>query len=244
MPLSVGDTVHVPRRLLGVDENGISPFHTTTIRERQDRSVRVDKPDGTLSDLISSKMVWSEYGILIIRIGDFNEDHLLDPLATSIYNYSKMLLSPDSVRLVELRTKIEFDTLWAQHHGMCQQLVIVGHGTKQSLIFGNDEVSAASFAEMIERPNPSKKEILSLACNTGYAGFSQTLSRSQAVSHCVAPFHKVHGCVGSLFASTFLHERLLAFHSPKTAFKPARADLIGAISFRLWENGKLTAGQN
>lgn len=243
MPINIGDTVYVPRQKLGLDENNASPFYQTTVRDRQDRSIKVDLPDGSWSEFVATKTVWQNFGILILRIGDYAEGHLLDPLAKSVLNFSRMLLPPDAVRIEELRTKTEFDVLWTRYHAMCQQVVLIGHGSSNSLFFGNEEVSAVDFLEMFELPNPGTKEIISLACNTGYAGFGQTVSRSPKVSHCIAPFHKVHGCVGSLFAATYLHERLLAFHSAKTAFNHARSDLVGATSFRLWTKGNLTAGQ-
>jgi hypothetical protein len=62
------------------------------------------------------------------------------------------------------------------------------------------------------------------------------------ITHSIGPFHNTNGCVASLFASTFLHERLLAHYSSKVAFSHAREDLLGAASFRLWQNGKLTEG--
>lgn len=242
MAIEIGDTVYVPRSKLGLDEHGASPFYQTVVREREQRSVKVDVPGGELSELISTQKIWKNFGVLIIRIGDFDEDNLLDPLAKSILNYSRMLLPPDAVRLIELRTPEEFSTLWGRLHGMCQQVVLVGHGSKNGFLFGDQEVSSDDFVDLFDSPAPEAKEVISLACNTGYAGFGQVLSRSQRVSHCIGPFHKVHGCVATLFASTYLHERLLAFSSPKTAFNHARADLVGATSFRLWKNGNLTAG--
>ncbi|WP_138471648.1 hypothetical protein [Poseidonocella sp. HB161398] len=242
MAININDTVYLPRDILGLDPNNASPFFQTTVREKQGKSVRVDHPDGSLSDFIGTKRIWKNFGILIIRIGDFQEDYLLEPLAKSILNYSRMLLPPDAVRLVELRTVLEFSKLWEKFHGMCQQVVIVGHGSKKGIFFGDDEIAAADFIKLFEAPNPQPKELVSLACNTGYAGFGQLVSNSKKISHCIAPFHQVHGCVGSLFAATYLHERMLAFQSPKIAFKHARKDLVGATSFRLWENGKLTAG--
>lgn len=244
MAFSKGDQVFVPRQIIGLDPNNVSPFYYTTIRERVPggRSVRIDLPNGGLSDPISTKKISRSFGVLIVRIGDFHEDGLLRPLSKSVLNYASMLLPGDSVRLVELRTTSEFDRLWRLYHGMCEQLIIVGHGYEHGLVFGDDEVPASSFRQLLEAPNPSRKEVLSLACKTGYAGIGQELSASPIVSHFMAPFHSVHGCVASLFASTYLHERLLAHYSAKVAFKHARKDLLGAASFRLWENGSLAIG--
>lgn len=242
MPIQVDDQVYVPRKLLDLDENDVSPFFQTTVRARQDRSVQVDRPDGELSIPIATSKVATSFGVLIIRIGDFNEDGLLDPLAKSILYYCRMLLPGDSVRLIELRTEGELERLWGDLHQMCKQAVLIGHGSRNGFLFGQTEVTAARLTEIFSSPQPSRKEFISLGCKTGYSSFGKTFSAANCVSHYLAPFHSVHGCVASLFAKTFLHERLLAAHSAKVAFNHARKDLLGAASFRLWENGELTAG--
>jgi hypothetical protein len=242
MAIEIGDTVYVPRTAVDLDPNEISPFLQSVVRDRQNRSVQVDLPDGTLSDFIATSKVTKNFGVLIVRIGDFAEEALLDPLAKVVLNYLRMLLPDDSVRLVELRTTDEFATLWGKYHAMCEQIIIIGHGSTNGIYFGDSEILADDFVDLLEAPNPGAKELISLACKTGYSSFGQKVSRSAKVSHMIGPFHSVHGCVGSLFASTYLHERLLASRSPKVAFKHARNELVGATSFRLWTNGNLTAG--
>ena len=237
MPFEIGDEVYVPRTRLGLDPNAPSPFYRTTIREREKRSVRVDLPGGQLSELVATKSISDSFGVLILRIGDFREHELLDPLAQSIFNYSSMLLPGDSVRLVQIRTIREFILIWREQHGTCKQLIIIGHGYEGGLMFGDKEVSVRRFRRMLEEPDPSPKEVISLACNTGYTKMGRGVSQSPAVSHFVAPFQSVHGCVASVFASTFLHERLLAHHSARVAYKHAKKDLVGGAKFRLFENG-------
>lgn len=242
MPLQIGDQVFVRRSLLGLEDDDISPFYRTTIRARQDRSVQVDNPDGTLSDEIATSKVATNFGVLIVRIGDFNEDGLLDPLAKSVLHYCRMLLPGDSVRLIELRTEAELVTLWGKLHGMCQQVVLVGHGDASGFLFGDQNIDPARLAGVFNTPAPTPKEFISLGCQTGVALFGKAFSISPCVSHFIAPFHSVHGCIASLFTQTYLNERLLASCSTKVAFNHARDDLLGAVSFRLWKNGKLAAG--
>jgi hypothetical protein len=242
MPLQVGDQVYVRRSLLGLEDDDISPFYRTNIRARQDRSVQVDKPDGSLSEPIAISKIATNFGVLIVRIGDFNEDGLLDPLAKSVLHYCRMLLPSDSVRLIELRTELELVALWEKVHGICQQVVLVGHGGPSGFLFGEEEVNPERLANIISGPNPTPKEFISLGCQTGVAGFGKAFSSSPRASHFIAPFHSVRGCVASLFTQTYLNERLLASYSPKVAFNHARDDLLGAVSFRLWQNGTLAAG--
>lgn len=242
MPLQVGDQVYVRRTLLGLPDDDISPFYRTTVQARQNRSVQVDKPGGGLSSLIATSKVATNFGVLIVRIGDFNEDGLLDPLAKSVLHYCRMLLPGDSVRLIELRTEEELVTLWGAFHGMCEQVVLVGHGDPTGFLFGNDNVSPGRLAEIFSAPNPAPKEFISLGCQTGKAAFGAIFSASPCASEFIAPFHSVHGCIASLFTQTYLNERLLASCSSKVAFNHARDDLLGAVSFRLWRGGNLEAG--
>jgi hypothetical protein len=244
MVLAKGDKVYVRRSRLDLEDNDISPFYRTTIQDRKPngRSVKVDKPDGGLSEWIATSKITTNFGVLIVRIGDFNEEGLLDPLAKSVLHYCRMLLPGDAVRLVSLRTEAELATFWEKFHTLCQQVVIIGHADPGGFLFGKDTVSAQQLGTIFSAPNPSPKEFISLGCQTGKAGFAKTFSSFSCVSHFIAPFHSVHGCVASLFTQTFLNERLIASYSTKVAFNHARDDLLGAVSFRLWKNGALTEG--
>lgn len=243
MSLKKGTQVYVSRRTLDLDDNDISPFYRTAVYDRKGKSVRVSLPDGTLSKPIASSKVALNFGVLIIRIGDFNEDGLLDPLAKSILQYCRMLLPGDSVRLIELRSINELNKLWFDFHRICEQVVLIWHGSREGFLFGKDDVSAEQLVNVFSSAKPSKKEFISLGCNTGYADFGKVFSRGSCVSHFLAPFHSVHGCVASLFTQSYLHDRLLAAFSTKIAFNHARQNLIGAASFRLWKDGNLLEGQ-
>ncbi|MFG1271671.1 hypothetical protein [Xanthobacter flavus] len=242
MAFAIGDQVFVARSVLKLDANDISPFYRTVVRARKNRSVQVDMPGGGWSHSISTSKLIRNFGVLIIRIGDFNEDGLLDPLAKSILHYCRMLLPGDSVRLIELRTEGELATFWDTHHGMCRQVVIVGHGAPSGFLFGTTNVTPQRLVQIFDAPNPTKKEFISLGCETGYMQFGKIFSQARCVSHFIGPFHSVHGCVASLFTQTYFNERLIACRSERVAFKHARSNLKGAASFRLWENGNLTAG--
>ncbi len=242
MKFKRGDDVYVTRSVLKLDENAPLPFVKTVVREHHDRSVKVQMPDGSLSKDIATSKVARNFGILIIRIGDFNEDGLLDPLAKSVLHYCRMVVPGDFVKLLELRTEDELIALWSMYHSMCQQVVIVGHGSKRGYLFGKTQISASRLVEMLSIPKPGKKEFISLGCQTGYGDFGRPFSSSKVVSHLLAPYHSVHGCVASLFTQTFIHERLLTSVTTKIAFNRARKNLKSAASFRLWKNGDFAAG--
>jgi len=241
MAFEIGDEVHVPRKVLSLPDD-VLPFYRTTVRDKQARSIRVDLPGGQLSPLIATSKVYRNFGVLIVRIGDYNEFGLLDPLAKSILQYCRMLISDDSVRLIELRTEDELATLWGIYHGMCEQVVLVGHGSGDGFLFGQQNLGPERLAEIFCEPTPGKKEFISLGCQTGLADFGKTFSEAECVGSLLAPFHSVHGCVASLFTQTYLNERILGARSSKVAFNHARSDLKGAASFRLWRNGTMNTG--
>lgn len=239
MAFNPGDEVYVQRFLLGLDENDISPFYRTTVRKQVDRSVIVDMPDGTASQPVATSKITQHFGVLVIRIGDFNEDGLLDPLAKAVLHYCRMMLPGDTVRMIELRTENELEVLWGQHHGMCQQVVLIGHGSATDFQFGKASVSVIRLLQILAGPNPSPKEFISLGCETGKAAFGKPFSEAAFVARYLAPFHSIHGCVASLFAQTYLHERYIGGASANIAFKHAREHLGGAASFRRWDNGTM-----
>jgi hypothetical protein len=154
MTFRIGDQVYVARSLLGLDENDVSPFYRTAVRERRGRSVKVDKPDGTLSNHIATSKIVANFGVLIIRIGDFSEEGLINPLAKSILHYCRMLLPGDSVRLIELRTEGELARLWNNFHTMCHQVVLVGHGSATGYRFGDQSISPERLSEIFGAPDP------------------------------------------------------------------------------------------
>ena len=59
----------------------------------------------------------------------------------------------------------------------------------------------------------------------------------------IGPFQSVHGAEASQFCQTFLAAHFIHGSSVGVAFKSARDSTPGNTSFRLWENGKMTAGQ-
>jgi hypothetical protein len=244
MPKSilVGDRVFVPKTLLGLDVNDISPFHETVVRERRKRSVRVDVPGGGLSDWVGTRQIAINPGVLIIRIGDYQERQLLDPLLKSVLHFLRILLPEDHVRAEEIRTLEELEYLWRTNHGGYQQIILIGHGSPSSVLFGERRVSAAEMSETLASVGASPKEIISLCCETGKAGFGKQLSSSPACDHFIAPFHSIHGCVASQFCQNYMAARILDGHSVGTAFESAKRKLLGAATFRLWRAGKLKSG--
>lgn len=241
--LKVGDTVYVPRARLGLAVDGASAFWRSTVHSVMERSVEVDLPGGEMTSVASSA-AHLNMGVVIVRIGDYQtETTLLDPLKKSLLHYCRLLLPDDMVQAWDVRAPQELRELWKKNHRACSHLVVIGHGRDDAIRFGLDDwVDAATFAELLQASKVTQKIVTSLACKTGYAAFAQALSREKPCDVVMAPFHAVHGAVASQFCETLLAHHLLRGETLSIAFRHARASVPGAVIFRLWDHGKLTAG--
>ena len=238
--LQIGERVYVPRSRFDLPQEA-SAFYRTAVRGTADRSVMVDLPNGN-TGTIGTAVVRRKIGVMIINIGDLStEPTLLDPLAKSVLQYFRLLLSDDEVTGIRMRSVAELRTVWQQQHGAYSHLVIVGHGETDGIIFGVDGlVGHDQFAAAFENTGPVN--LISLCCKTGYAAFAQPLSKLPVFDCVIAPFHSVHGAVASQFCQTFSAYQLLEGETLAVAFRHARKSVPGGASFRLWRNGVMTAG--
>jgi hypothetical protein len=243
--IQINDQVFVPRKLLGLDPNDVSPFWRTTVREKKEnaRSVRVDLPNGARSEWVATSKISRQLGILILRIGDYEEWKLIDPLFKSVLHFCNILLTGDYVRPFEVRTIRELIRFWRDHHAGYDQVVFVGHGSESSVMFGDRDLSARRLVQILAGANPQPKEFISLCCQTGQQPFAKPFSQSDICTAFLGPFHSVHGCIASQFCQNYLTNRLLDNQSIGVAFNNARRNLLGTASFRLWQGGILKAGQ-
>ncbi len=238
--LAVGMSVFVPVAKIG-NFSWQSALYRTTVRQIVNRSVEVDVPGGGTATVASSA-VHTDVGVLIVRVGDFStEDTLLDPMAKSLLQYSRLLLTDDMVRLLEVRTTQELRSFWEKEHANFACVVLAGHGSPQSLVFAIDgSVSAENLAAVLDAPQGvAPKVLMSLACRTGQAGFAKRLSCATSCRAFVAPFHSVHGAIASQFSQTLLAYLMLEGKTIAVAYRHARKSVPGTVSFRLWQNGAL-----
>lgn len=242
--LAINDSVYVPRARIGLDQNHANAFYYTKVRQVVDRSVKVDLPEGGLSEKVATSVVHRNVGLLIFRIGDYQtETSLLDPLAKSILQYFRLLVPDDMVQLCEIRTAMEFQSLWASRQSAFSHVVLIGHGRKDAILFGTDWIDAETFQGLIAPVNPTPKLFVSLCCRTAYAAFSKPFSEHAWCLALVAPFQSVHGAVASQFCQSYFAFHLLAGETPKIAFRHARDGTPGSTHFRLWERGQVTGGE-
>lgn len=237
--LKAGDKVFVPRARLGLSVDTQSAFYPTKVQQVRDRSIKVDVPGGALSDWIGSSVAHTTIGICIVRVGDLaTEPGLLDPLAKSILQYFRLLLSDDMVDLIEVRSTKELDHYWQKQHAKYSHVVLVGHGSSTSIKFGVDgSKSAAEIATLFSGPRPDPKFFVSLCCKTGNKDFAKDFSTSDCCHSFVGPLRSVHGGLASQFCQTYFAHHLLDGRSSKVAFNKAKTGLPGGGRFTCWESG-------
>jgi hypothetical protein len=240
------EDVYVPWSRLpnfGAGDDHPSAFYKTKVVEVVDRSVRLQLPNGAISAPLGSSAIHRNIGILVVRIGDFGTEFiLLDPLAKSVLQFSRLLVN-DDVRLLEVRTLAELEHCWTKDHAVYRHVVFVGHGSQNGIHFGTEgERSAAQIVQTLTTDNVAPKIFISLCCQTGFAAFGKAFSKAPFCEAIVAPYHSIHGAVASQFCQTFLAFHLLDGRTTSVAFNQSSEAIPGGKSLRLWQNGKLKAG--
>jgi hypothetical protein len=205
--------------------------------------VVLNLPGGAQSAPVGSSLVHRQAAVLVVRIGDFQtEQNLLDPLAKSLLQYLRLLLPDDAVRLLELRSLAEFDRAWPQNAPAFTHVVLIGHGSKDSVTFGvGGNVRSNDLAQHMAVEPVRQWSFLSLCCQTGYAEFAKRFSAEPCCREIIAPFNSVHGAVASQFAQSFFAFHFVEGETPSVAFRHARAGTPGAVGFRLWRKERLTS---
>ena len=216
------------------------------------RSVRVLLTPDEDADLgwVASSRVHTKVGITLVRIGDLStETALLDPVARSLAHFMRMLLGHDFFKVFYIRTEDELRAMWSQEGSGTTHLLLLAHGSETSIrLLGEAAdgfeqwMNGGQLAMLLGEAAPSLLHVISLCCETGYAGFSQPVSNSTAVRSCAAPLHSVHGAIASQFAQTLFIEHFLQGRTWPIAFRHARASTPGTSTFRLWVDGTLAQG--
>src|SRR5687767_4321058 len=120
----VGDSVVVAAARLG-DARSTFAMVEKKVDGVEGRSIIVTHNDESFK--VSSKRAHGaqSFGITILRIGDIGSDAtLLDPLAKSILQFSRLLLPDDRVRLINVRTQVELQ-IQLRKYGSFDSLLII-----------------------------------------------------------------------------------------------------------------------
>lgn len=239
--LEVGERVLVPKARVGLSYRDEAALYRSEVVERLDRSVRVNLPNGGISEPVATSAVHRNLGLWILRIGDFDTEYtLLDPLTKSVLQFLRLLMPDDAVLLREVRSLEELSYYWGQDHAAYSHIIAIGHGRRNAIRFGaNDWVDAEALAAILEEPSPSRKAFVSLCCETGYAAFSKKLSSYGICRAVIAPYHDVHGAIASQFCQTYFSYHLLEGETISVAYKHAREAVPGGAIFRMWRRKEL-----
>jgi hypothetical protein len=129
-------------------------------------------------------------------------------------------------------------------------MVFIGHGRRDALRFlganGSEQwVGPEMLGQLIKKLQPARPlHVLSLACETGYAAFAQSLSLLDECADCTAPFNDVHGAIASQFAQSLFLDLLLNGRTWYKSVEHARQSTIGSKGFRMWRGGSLIMGSS
>lgn len=237
-----GDSVCVPATMIPqLGDGWPSAMYRSCVVRVVNRSVTVSLPDGSESDQLAVSKIQTDASVLICRIGDYvSETKLLDPLAKSVLQFTRLLLPDDMARLYEIRTLEEFSAVWGKHHGLFKYLILIAHGDTNCIKFAHPgKVSALDFRRVLEVPQVTAKTVISLCCKTGYKDFGKILSESPACEQVIAPLDSVHGASASQFCQTLLAHHFLDAATVWVSYKWAASATSLGSHFRFWKNGGL-----
>lgn len=133
-----------------------SALYRTKVQAVVNRSVDVDVRGGTFR--VAASAVHTSIAVLILRLGDLStEETLLDPLAKSQLHFGRLLLTDDTVRLLEVRSLQELEKFWQREHANYAQVVIIGHGgpgTVKLAVDGKVDGNALPPFSLLQMYNP------------------------------------------------------------------------------------------
>lgn len=235
----INETCFVPTSLLPEGDRYPVSVYRSKIIDIKNKSVKVQLRDGRISEWITTSKAIKHLGILIINIGDFDtEGTLLDPLAKSILQFSRLLLEDDYITMIKVRSLGELSVWWDKNQLAYSHVVIIGHGSPQSIIFGHGgNKTPDDFEKCFNSEKIIKKYFICLCCETGKNSFARSFSMIPACAHFIAPYHSIHGSIASQFYQTLMCCHLLGGRSIKIAFNKAQRSLPSTNIFRSWTYG-------
>ena len=241
MKFNVGDTAYFPRVRLGLAQNDLSSFYRGTVVDVGHSKIKLDLPGGVASDWVATSFAKSFIRTAVITFGDFDSEfYVFNPLAKNITHHLRLMLGPDEVVAVQVRSINELKKFWLKEQASISHVVFIGHGNGTSVFFAIDEwVSGNDLSQALRVHGAPKKHFLSLCCKSGLAAFAKSFSSAAICEDLVAPYHSVHAAVASQFFSTYFLSQYLGGATSKIAFNKAEAAVVEGTKFRFWDNGHL-----
>lgn len=216
-------------------------LYLTKVVEETDGQVKVDLPNGEVSNRIHKTRVHQAVGMLTVEVGDFvSEAATLDPLAKSIVQFCRLLVPDDYIRFIKVRSLAELKSYWEKNHGAYQYVILIAHGDKGVVCTAMDGCKpAADWRAVFEVPDVAPKNFLFSVCKAGDSAFARGFSKSPACSYYIGPYQSVNSAISSQFIQSFFSFRFVGGQKEDTAFRNGRKATADGTSFRLWRNGKL-----
>lgn len=163
---------------------------------------------------------------------------MLNPLAKSILQFSRLLLDDSSVSSIRIRAIGELGAWWKINQAAYSHIIFIGHGSPSDIYFAYGGARTPSdFKRRVLSLAKTKKTFISLCCETGKNSFASEFSSISACANLIAPFHSIHGAVASQFFQTYMCWHLLHGKTTKVAFNKAASTIPGTDIFRLWKDG-------
>ncbi|MEV0436587.1 hypothetical protein [Nocardia sp. NPDC050413] len=237
-----GETVFVPAARLG--DAGRAPYALVPrkILGFEDRSAIVNDLDNEPTKVAVRHLHPGSLGFMLLRIGDLRtEQTLLDPLAKSMLHFLRLLLPDNDVHTLSVRTLPELVQWWSVNASAISHVILIGHGTPDSIQFVEPRASVTGRQLGISlgnaKPGCSPKVFISLSCHTGKTAFAREFSRTRVCRELVAPLRSVHGAGASQYAQTLLTHHLLEAVGFAAAHRRAVAASVNGSRFRRWRDG-------
>jgi len=239
---SDGDEVHVPASLVGLGKDNPSAMvKCSFVRNEGKKGVVKNIPGIPDEKELDIRLIKKKLGILIIQIGDYStENSLLEPLQTSITQYTTLLLMPEYIYSEKLRTLQELSIIWKKVCMIISHVIFIGHGKKEGFIFGQETVNTDALIETMAVDNKmgEKIQIISLCCYSGKKSIARKISNSLFCDNFIGPTETVHAANASHFYQSYMIYNMLHGYLPERAYQYARVLTPGVTKFYMWSNEK------
>lgn len=238
----IDDTILVPSTALDWPDAPLAMVERRVLAQ-QDRKVKVDGKPGGSERWVASRRAHKDVHVLVLRLGDIDsESSLLDPIADSLHQHLRLLLTDSRVDVWRIRTVAELKHWWSKHHAILTHVVLVCHGRADALKVVGDApwISGAELGALLDQwsPESQPKEVISVGCMNGRAGFAKALSKADCVKRVVGPYQTVHGSVALSYCHQYFGSLLLDGVTTKNARNKAARSLPGGSHFVTWTNGR------
>lgn len=241
--LKEGEQVFVPRALINASLDAISAYYRTKVAAIKGGGVvTISYPNGTFRDVHARHLVRGN-GVALILIEDGQSTKLLlDPLHDSIFNYLKLLLPDDSIKLVRVDSLKSLAQSWSSIQDDVGIVVFIAHGieTGEGIYFAvGGLVKAPALLGILGNPKDSKY-FLSLACYSGKQPFGEEFSKNRKICKGLfAPSTEVHGAIASHYCQTFISYMILNGNGGVEAWRNSIRALPDNTNFKMWSRGNL-----